>query len=206
MKVLLLNGSPKPNESASLIILDEIAKRLGSSNELVSVHAIKTNQEEFLKTAVGIDALVVAFPLYVDGIPSHVLRLLYDIKDRVKTLNPEMKVYAIVNNGFYDARQNCLAIEMVRHFCVASGIKWGQGLGVGGGGMVSRTLIGKGPLTDLGLALDKISAKIGSLESGEDTYVEPNFPKFLYRISAHFGWRSQAKKNGVKRKEIYRQR
>jgi len=206
MKIMLLNGSPKSNNSASEIIINGLRQRLGTTNEYVLLNAMKTNKAEFIEKTNGINAIVIVFPLYVDGIPSHLLRLLYDVKNEIGCANNQLIIYAIVNNGFYEGIQNSIALEMIQNFCVSANLKWGQGLGVGAGGMSSAAPIGQGPMKNLGLALDKISANIKNSATDDNFFIEPNFPKFLYKISAHFGWRRQAKDNGIKHKDIYSKR
>ncbi|HAW69762.1 MAG TPA: hypothetical protein DHD79_09105, partial [Firmicutes bacterium] len=79
------------------------------------------------------DTLVFAFPLYVDGIPSHLLSCLSQMEGYLKPLaSKEMRVYAIVNCGFYEGRQNQHALDMMQNWCAKTRLIWGHGLGIGG--------------------------------------------------------------------------
>jgi len=60
-------------------------------------------------------------------------------------------------------------------------------------------------LKNIGTALDTLSGNIKNGITSEDFFVEPNFPKILYKLGGHSNWRSQAKKNGLKRKDLYYQ-
>jgi len=162
------------------------------------------DREAFFEEIASASVMVVAFPLYVDGIPSHLLRFLWDVKDKIKQKSPDLMVFAVANNGFYEGKQNALALSMIQHFCVAAGIKWGQGLGIGGGGMTAAAPIGAGPLKRIGIALDTLSASIQGKTGGEDFFVQPNIPKFLYKIGGHLNWKRKAKKNGLKRSDLYK--
>ena len=75
MLTVLINGSPKLKGSASGMILGDLKKILDGKTEMeeVDFHTNIVNPEamETLKKA---DKIVVAFPLYFDGIPSHLLR------------------------------------------------------------------------------------------------------------------------------------
>ncbi|MDR1028560.1 MAG: hypothetical protein LBL63_03995 [Clostridiales Family XIII bacterium] len=42
----------------------------------------------------------------------------------------------------------------------------------------------------------------GSKAAG-NRFVEPNFPKFLYNMIAHMSWRVQARRYGLKAKQLY---
>lgn len=203
MKIMLLNGSPKLKNSSSEIIINGLCQRLEDTNKCVVQMAIQTSDTEFLEAIKDCSALVIIFPLYVDGIPSHLLRLLDNVKNDVKALAPEIVVYTVVNNGFYEAQQNILAIEMIQNFCELAGLKWKQGMGVGAGGMLGAAPIGSGPMKNLGDALDILSKNICASNQSDNMYINPNFPRFLYKMGAHFSWRQLAKKNGLKRKDIY---
>lgn len=47
-----------------------------------------------------------------------------------------LEVYCLVNCGFYEGHQNKLAIEMMGNWCEKAGIKWGEEVGIGAGGMI----------------------------------------------------------------------
>ncbi|MCL2416246.1 MAG: hypothetical protein FWD01_05455, partial [Defluviitaleaceae bacterium] len=157
----------------------------------------------FLDKFKGVDAAVIIFPLYVDGIPSHLLRQLYEAKDELRGISPNIRIYAVANNGFYEGKQNALALNMIEHFCDAAGVKWGQGLGIGAGGMLKASQIGVGPLKNVGVTLKTLAANINENISDDNLFTQPNFPKLLYKMGAHFHWKQAAKKNGVKRKALY---
>jgi len=205
MKILYLNGSPKSGTSASGLLINGLCRRLDSKSEYTILSVMGLCKQEFLAQLSDKDAMVVAFPLYVDGIPSHLLRFLYEIKNEITPINPKLMVYAIANNGFYEGEQNALALSMMQHFCTAANIRWGQGLGVGAGGMINAAPIGAGPLKSIGTALDTLAGNIKGKLAGDNFFTQPNFPKFLYKLGGHFNWRNAAKKNGLKRKDLYKQ-
>jgi len=205
MKILFLNGSPKSGASASGLLINALCQRLGDTTEHTMLSVMGLCKQDFFEQVKDKDAMVVVFPLYVDGIPSHLLRLLHEVKNEIKSINPELIVYAVANNGFYEGEQNALALSMMQHFCVAAGIKWGQGLGIGAGGMANAAPIGAGPLKNIGMALNTLASNIKRKATGDDFFTQPNFPKFLYKLGGHFNWKSAAKKNGLKRKDLYKQ-
>jgi len=203
MKIAMINGSPKVKDSASGVILNALKERIGEAAECVLYSTAKEDKQEFMQAVSESEAIVFAFPLFVDGIPSHLLRLLDEVQQNIVDAAPKAMIYAVVNNGFYEGRQNILALEMMRNFCIRSGLEWGQGIGVGAGGMTNAAPVGKGPLKKLGLALDMLSANILSGKDAEDYFFEPGFPRFLYKAAVHMGWKTQAKKNGLKPKQLY---
>lgn len=62
------------------------------------------------------DALIFAFPLYIDSIPSHLLRELLVLEQR-GFQEKKTKVYCIINNGFFEGEQNHVAIEQMKLWC-----------------------------------------------------------------------------------------
>lgn len=203
MKILLVNGSPKSKNSASEVLEGALCERLGNSHQYVKCHAIKTSAAQMQQAAEGCAAIVILFPLYVDGLPSHLLRLLEEVKEGIAKAAPGAKVYGVANNGFIEGQQNRLALQVLENFCAASGLLWGQGLGIGGGGMVGTMPFNKGPLKNIGLALETLAANISALKTAPNIYTQPNFPRFLYIMAAHIGWRSMGKKNGLRAKQLH---
>jgi multimeric flavodoxin WrbA len=203
MNIALINASPKRGDSASKTVLQALEKRLADAE--ITWHDSASGDASALLYAVrGCNALVFAFPLYVDGIPANLLRQLEQICPSIAQAAPQARVYTLVNNGFYDGRQNALALEMMQHFTQEADLTWGQGIGIGAGGMMHSSPIGTGPLARLGKTLDALADTILQRRSVENITLDPNFPRFLYMQAAHLGWRSQAKKNGLKRSELYK--
>jgi multimeric flavodoxin WrbA len=201
MKITLINGSPKTTGSVSELVITALRERIGEAAQCQTCHALQAG--EVLHAALqASDAIVFVFPLYVDAIPSHLLRLMEDLSSEIATLAPGAVVYAISQNGFYEGHQNALALEMVRSFCVRSGLTWGGGLGVGAGGMTEIAPIGNGPMANLGKALDALAQAITSGSSADDSFIEPNFPRFLYKGAADLNFRLAGRKSRLSPKQL----
>lgn len=203
MKALFLDGSPKYKDSNSLYILNALAEKLSPCCEIAWADARQCEIGNTADAIAASDAVVIGSPLYVDGIPSHLLAFLEQIADNLPKINHKLYIYTIVNNGFYDASQNHIAIKMVKIWCERCGFIWGQGVAAGAGEMVKAAPMGHGPSTNIGKALDELVITILKKQSGEIIFTEPNFPRILYKMAAHMGWYSTSKKNGVKRKDLY---
>lgn len=210
MKVAMINGSPKPGKSNTAFLLNSLEALISSGNELTHYHIIKNPpSEEAFRQLCQMDALVLAFPLYIDAIPSHLFRLLVELEEHMKAKHKnEIYVYAITNNGFYEGRQNHIAFEILKNWCQRSGLRFGQGLGHGAGEMLAsndKIPLGHGPLKNLGKAMNILANNINSKSSGELMLVNPNFPRFAWQFAGtHFFWNAEAKKNGLKKKDILR--
>jgi multimeric flavodoxin WrbA len=203
LRIALINGSPKAKDSASECLLEDLRMLLKDS--VISEYSFRSPELKNPDEVIGHDVLVFAFPLYVDGVPSHLLYCLEVLKEQLKGHKTEIKVYAICNAGFYEGHQNQYALQILRNWCIKSGVTWGQGIGIGGGGMVlslKNVPHGKGPKKKVSLALDNLASNIMQKSSADNIYVKPGIPRFLYKLAAEMGWRQTIKANGLKTKDL----
>lgn len=150
MKTLFINCSPKKSFSASSWFLAML--RLFTAGKKVS-EKLRTpaDHARILEQLRGADAVVFCLPLYVDGIPSHVLRFMEKMEAFCKENALTPKVYCVANNGFIEGKQNEPLMRSFEHFCARAGLGWGGGVGIGGGVMLNVTRILF--LVDIGLLL-----------------------------------------------------
>jgi multimeric flavodoxin WrbA len=206
MNIMLINGSPKPNGSASGAILNELRDYLpGHTISECAFHAASTLTPALADALAAQDVLVFAFPLYVDAIPSHLLRILVQLEDKWKNADVDQQVFAVVNAGFYEGRQCAYALRMIKSWCETCRLRYGRGVGIGAGGMLpglANVPAGRGPRRNFTIALKELAQSIDCRTGGEDIFVVPNFPRFLYIKFAHMGWRMQARQNGIRPKQL----
>ncbi len=205
MRIALINGSPKVNHSASGMLLEDLKCCFSEKAEIVEagLHNAAVS-EEIIKELNNADAWVFAYPLYVDGIPAHLLSCLIQL-EKGSLQNCEKHIYGIVNCGFYEGIQTEFALKILQNWCARAGYVWGGGIGVGGGGglaMMPRLEPGKGPKAPADKALGAIVDKILQQETQENIYVSVAFPRFLYKMGGQIGWRQMIKANGGKAKDL----
>lgn len=206
MKISIINGSPKAIKSNSEILGNYLSSLL-KENEIKKYYSIYFKLNDENKNEIyNSDVLIFLFPLHVDGIPSNLLKLLVKFEEE-KVIKSETKIYCIVNNGFYESKQNRLAILQIKNWCEKVNAKWGQGIGVGAGELLphlKKYPLGQGPLKNLGKVLDKFSANILTLKSDEDIYINPNWLKSLYFFQATISWILKGRKNNLRVRELFR--
>ena len=206
MKISIINGSPKAIKSNSEILGNYLSSLL-KENEIKKYYSISFRLNDENKNEIyNSDVLIFLFPLHVDGIPSNLLKLLVKFEEE-KVIKSETKIYCIVNNGFYESKQNRLAILQIKNWCEKVNARWGQGIGVGAGELLphlKKYPLGQGPLKNLGKVLDKFSANILTLKSDEDIYINPNWLKSLYFFQATISWILKGRKNNLRVRELFR--
>ena len=77
-----------------------------------------------------------------------------------------------------------------------------RSLAVGGGEMIRHAPMGRGPLTTLSKSLDALAQDILAGKGGETLWAQPDFPRIFYQLAGNLGFRQQARKNGLRGRDI----
>lgn len=208
MKIAMINGSPKLGKSNSGLMLQSFQSLINPEHQVsyYNINKAPLTKDQYIELC-HMNTLVFAFPLYIDAVPSHLLRMLISLEEHLKVgPKKEIYVYVIVNNGFYEGKQNHIAIKIIQNWCIRCGLHFGQGIGQGAGemmGFIDKVPMGHGPLKNLGRALIVLADNLNSRSSGETLLFSPNFPRFGWRFAGtHFFWNAAAKQNGLKPTEL----
>lgn len=206
-KIALINGSPKGERSASRVLLDFVGQGLEQKQYELEHFTLNTPSiDPTISEAIAESSiLLIAFPLYVDGVPSHMLRWLLELERVYRDRKAKPLVYAIVNCGFYEAEQTIVALQILRNWCAKAGLTWAQGMGIGAGGVfvgLRNVPPGRWPFLALGKAINTLTVNIQSQAAAPDIFASPDFPRFSYKIVAEFGWRRSIKRNGLKLRDL----
>ncbi|MCR5230364.1 MAG: hypothetical protein K6D03_09575 [Solobacterium sp.] len=140
MKTVFINCSPKKRFCASAYFL--FLQRLFTGGEKVN-ETLRTpaDHARILEQLRDAQAVVFGVPLYVDGVPSHVLRFMEEMETFCRGNGLKFSVYCIANNGFIEGKQNEPLMQVFGHFCTRAGLVFGGGVGIGGGVMLNVTRI-----------------------------------------------------------------
>ncbi|WP_138160387.1 hypothetical protein [Peptoniphilus catoniae] len=137
MKSLLIDVSPKKRLSVSGFLLSFIKLFIKGEKEKVKLPKNEKSYSDIIEKIKDFDNIIFAMPLYVDSVPSHLLPFLKKLEENAKDLNLHSNVYVIANNGYIEGRQNEALMQVMENFCLASGLSWKGGLGIGGGVMLN---------------------------------------------------------------------
>jgi hypothetical protein len=209
---LLLIGSAKPRgESSSEALVNQLAERLrahGMQTEIRHVAmAMRTPAQthEFLQAVDQADALILAFPLYVDSLPYLATLALERIAaHRQSQAEPAPATFlAIANCGFPEVAHNATAIAICRQFAEQADYAWAGGLALGmGGAIAGRPLSEVGGMAHnvvaaLALTAEAIAAGNPVPEEAIALMAKPFIPITGYMLMGDIGWLVEARRNHV---------
>ncbi len=162
MKTVLINCSPRKRfcASAYFLFLQSLFVRGEKVKERLRSPADHARILEQLRDA---RAVVFGLPLYVDGVPSHVLRFLQEMEAFCRENGLKLRIYCIANNGFIEGKQNEPLMQVFENFCVRAGLAWGGGVGIGGGVMLNVTRI----LFVVDIALLVLNTVLSAVHTGD---------------------------------------
>ena len=140
MKTVFINCSPKKRFCASAYFLALQRLFVGGAKVTEKLRT-PADHGRILAQLKDAQAVVFCLPLYVDGIPSHVLRFMEEMEAFCKSKDLHFAVYCVANNGFIEGKQNEPLMRSFEHFCSRAGLTWGGGVGIGGGVMLNVTRI-----------------------------------------------------------------
>ena len=206
MKIALINASPKIKNSNSELILSDLKHYLNGKCEIVETKlSFNADFNSVYSKVKDADSWLFAYPLYVDGIPGHLLSCLMQLEETL--LQKQISIYGIVNCGFYEGIQAKHALKLLENWSIKADFAWCGGVGIGGGGglaMMPQMKPGQGPKAPIDKALAELAESILKGEARENNYVSVAFPRFLYKLGAQMGWRQMIKANGGKTKDLKR--
>lgn len=136
MNILILNASPKRKGGASRFFAKMMKLMLAGCKITTCDVSGPGDYENALSHFENVNAVIMSVPLYVDGIPAHMLPFLMQAEQLCTEKHCNFKLYAVSNNGFIEGRQNATHLNMYEAWCARAGVEWGGGLGIGGGVML----------------------------------------------------------------------
>lgn len=205
--ITMINCSFRGQRSNSNYFLKRLQEVIQTPYECIHLNQAKDFEKLFGKLKAS-KAIVLAMPLYADNAPAQVVELMEQLYAKGKGALGSMPIYVIANLGFYESQQIHILLQVIENWCKKMGVIYGGGVAIGAGEMMQgleNVPLDKGPNKAMGEALKKLATCIEAQESMSNIYTEPTgFPRLFYFFAANFSWAPQAKKNGLKRKDLYR--
>ena len=205
---VFLNGSMRGTGGNSGKIAAKVAEQIYTETETVELRKHLSDMDGLVEKLEDAGTMILCMPLYVDGVPSQMIRLMETFERSYK--GGSKKVYLISNMGLYESSQLVNIFEAVKQWCGRMGFEYCGGLGVSAGelqGVLMQALpFRTGPTRKIALGAEKLASAIRSGERTEDIFAEPHlFPRKLFMWIANYSWNVNARNNGISPKDLYRQ-
>ena len=207
-KVVLLNGSMRSRSGNSAKLALRLAGLLKRETEIVNLRDHLNGLPKLLDALESATDLVICTPLYLDGLPSQVIRFMETAQREYRGLSK--RIYVLANMGLYESRQLVHLFSAVRQWCGEMGFAYNGGLGVSAGELVGALMqhlpLKFGFMRHTAKGMRRLANAIDRETATEDICAEPFcFPRWLYIWIANHGWKRMARANGIQPEELYRQ-
>ncbi len=216
--IVLINASPKINEESLSKFIAEWAGRYIAEKDAIKnfIHLresfTKHKTQEDFESLLKADVIIIVFPLYIFCMPGILTRFLQDyyqyFLEHGKPSNNQ-KIYTVVNCGFPEPEINLEAVRVIRSFSRYINASFRFGILIGSGSMLfhaENAPFMKKTLSKMDNAFSTIAKDIqnNNFKKLENINIAMNFPRWLYMFMGDVGWVSMARKNGLKKKDLYR--
>lgn len=204
-RTVILNGSMRNISGNSAKLARKLAGQLRGRPEIVDLKDFMNDMRVLAGELDSARRLILCVPLYVDGLPSQVIRLM----EVLESYQGEPKqVYVLANMGLYESSQLVNLFSAVRRWCGKCGFKYCGGLGISAGELLGTLMevipFRRWATKTAAKGMERLADAINRGSAVEDIYAEPyGFPRSLYIWIANTNWDLTAKKNGISPKDLY---
>ena len=205
-KAVLINGSMRYENGNSAKLMRQLSGLLKKESEAFALQK-PGSKEDLLHALEGSSDWVFCVPLYVDGLPSQVIRFMEQM--RSENRGGSRRVYVLANMGLYESSQLQNLFETMRQWCTDMGFSFGGGLGLSAGeligGLMEQLPFGFWPSNHAARGMEQLACAIDRGEIIHDIYAEPwLFPRAIYITIANVNWNRLAARNGIRPEDLYR--
>lgn len=206
-RTVLLNGSMRNTTGNSAKIARLLRKLMTKEAEIIDLKPYLNDLPALVQELETAETIILCLPLYVDGLPSQVIRLMETFEKDYT--GGSKRIYVSANMGLYESSQLTNLFNAVRQWCSVMGFAYCGGLGVSAGELLGVLMdflpAWLGPSSKAYQGMKKLVTAVEQGETVTDIYAEPfMFPRSLYIRIANTNWNRTAKKNGITPKDLYR--
>ena len=206
-RTVILNASMRSKSGNSQKLALSLLKITDRIEDVISIVPFIGHYERLMESFSDVSDLILCAPLYVDSLPSQLIRLMETFEKQYK--GSPKRIYVLANMGLYEPDQLVNLFSSVKEWCDIMGFTYCGGVGIGAGELVGGLLefikFGQWPLRSIGNAIKKLADTVNTNGLMEDLYVgTTGFPRPLYLSIANSGWRRMAKKNGISNEDLFR--
>lgn len=194
-KIMILNGSPRAPKSNSKRYSEIFIKYSRLQCDYFNI--TKSNHLKLIAEMEKYSDVIIVFPLYADSLPVSLLNFLKNLENNLPMQRPVISI--LINCGFLEHKQNCVAVSMIRYFCRHNNFPIGSTLMLGSGEAILET-----PFRYIAvMAIKRLSESVNKGNYKDISATMP-LPKWLFKMAARSYWIRYGKKFGVSEKEMQR--
>lgn len=194
-KIMILNGSPRAPKSNSKKYSEIFMKYSRLQCDYFNI--TKSNHLKLIAEMEKYSDVIIVFPLYADSLPVSLLNFLKNLENNLPMQRPVISI--LINCGFLEHKQNCVAVSMIRYFCRHNNFPIGSTLMLGSGEAILET-----PFRYIAvMAIKRLSESVNKGNYKDISATMP-LPKWLFKMAARSYWIRYGKKFGVSEKEMQR--
>ena len=206
-RIVLLNGSMRCGNGNSAKLARRLERQLGGRAEIADLRDHMSDMSGLVRDLEDAGTLVLCMPLYVDGLPSQVIRLMEKFRDDYR--GSAKKIYVLANMGLYETSQLVSLFTAVRQWCGIMGFEYCGGLGISAGELLGTIMeyipFSLGPGRKASQGMDRLADAVMHGRTAGVIFAGPHlFPRPLYIYIANTNWNRTAKLNGISPEDLYR--
>lgn len=220
-KTVLLNGSMRNKTGNSAKLARKLSGMLDPAPELIDLKDYMNDMDKLVRILDDAKTLVLCVPLYVDGLPSQVIRFMekYERYCGAQDKDPEgisgktpagaqTKLYVLANMGLYESSQLENLFSAAKQWCSKAGLEYCGGLGISAGELLGTLMevipFRMGPTKKAAAGMKLLADAINGGNAVKDIYEEPHrFPRWLYIAIANTNWNRTARQNGLRPEDLF---
>ena len=205
-RTVLLIGSMRGLNGNSGRLARKLAESLTNQPEIITIQRYIHDFDRLVRSLEDAETLVLCMPLYVDGLPSQMIRLMERFGRGYQ--GGAKKIY-LPNMGLYESCQLQSLFSAVRQWCAGMGFDYRGGLGISAGELLGELMVHLpfrfGATKKAAAGVDKLAEAINTECAISDIFAEPYaFPRALYIAIANASWNRTAKANGLQPSDLHR--
>lgn len=207
-KTVLINGSVRFQNGNSAVLAKELSHLLKQEPAVIPLVSYLNHMHDLHQLLEETEKIVFCIPLYVDGLPSQVIRFMEYLEKHYR--GGSRKIYVLANMGLYESSQLVSLFTAVRLWCRKMGFEYCGGLGISAGELIGTLKKAVPfrlfPSRKIDQGMNRLAQAVNAGTVIDDIFAEPfAFPRSLYLKIANDNWNVTAKQNGIKPEDLYRQ-
>ena len=206
-RTVLLIGSMRGLNGNSGRLARKLAESLTNQHEIITIQRYIHDFDRLVRSLEDAETLVLCMPLYVDGLPSQMIRLMEHFE--LGYQGGAKRIYLLANMGLYESCQLQSLFSAVRQWCAKMGFDYCGGLGISAGELLGELMMHLpfrfGATKKAAEGMERLAKAVNSGSMLADIFAEPYaFPRALYIAIANLSWNRTARANGLRPGDLLR--